>query len=261
MTGVQTCALPILRNVLAHLIQALRQHVPHARFTGIGGPRMAAAGFQTMFPMEKLAVMGIVEVLRHVPSHWRLLRRLTARMEAGQVGLAILIDYGGFNLRVAAAARRAGVPVLYYVTPQVWASRPGRMKVMARVITKAAVILPFEEALLRQHGVNARFVGHPLLDRAAALPSREEARARLGLPATGEVLALFPGSRPQEIARHTRDFAEVARELVRRRPGLTVVIGLAPGVTLDPAALPFRTVSSASFDVLRAADEIGRAHV
>ena len=159
-------------------------------------------------------------MLRHVPSHWRLLRRLMARMETGQVGLAILIDYGGFNLRVAAAARRAGVPVLYYVTPQVWASRPGRMKVMARVITQAAVILPFEEALLRRHGVKATFVGHPLLDRAAAMPDRDEARRRLGLPEAGEVLALFPGSRGEEIRRHLGDFVDVARRLEAARPGL-----------------------------------------
>jgi lipid-A-disaccharide synthase len=236
----------------AALAEQLRRTRPGLRLVGIGGERMAAAGVDLLARTQGVA--GIVEVLRHVPSHWRLLRRLMARMETGQVGLAILIDYGGFNLRVAAAARRAGVPVLYYVTPQVWASRPGRMKVMARVITQAAVILPFEEALLRRHGVKATFVGHPLLDRAVALPSRADARARLGLPATGEVLALFPGSRPQEIARHTRDFAAVAHELLRRRPGLTVVIGLAPGVTLDRAALPFPTVSSASFDVLRAAD-------
>jgi len=193
-------------------------------------------------------------VLRHIPAHWRLLGRIRERLAGGHVRLAILIDYGGFNLRVAAIARAAGVPVLYYITPQVWASRAGRLKTMARVITRAAVILPFEEALLRAHGIDATFVGHPLLDRASDLPSRVEARRRLGLREGGEVLALFPGSRPQEIALHSADFVAVARELQRRRPGLEVVVGVAPTVEIDPAAVPFRLVRAPSFDVLRAAN-------
>ncbi len=213
---------------------------------------MAAAGVRLFERAE--GVVGFVEVLKHLPAHLRLLRAVRAHLRSGRVGLIILIDYPGFNLRVARAARDAGVPVLYYITPQVWAWKPGRVTLMAEVITKAAVILPFEEPLLRDAGIDTTFVGHPLLDRAQGLPGRDEARQRLGLPADREVLALFPGSRAQEIARHVRDFEAVARELQRRRPGLEVVVSVAPTIQLDASQLPYPMVRAQSFDVLRAAD-------
>ncbi|HVE79562.1 MAG TPA: lipid-A-disaccharide synthase [Gemmatimonadaceae bacterium] len=233
---------------------ALRSRAPDLRLFGIGGDRMRAAGVELVEHAERLAVMGFVEVLRHVPEHWALLRRLRQRLRSGRVALVILLDYPGFNLRLASAAAEAGVPVLYYITPQVWAWGAGRLAKMARVIRKAAVILPFEEALLRAHGVDATFVGHPLLDRAAAMPSRAEARRRLGLPEEGQVLALFPGSRAQEIARHLRDFVRTARVLGQRVPGLRVLVGVAPTVRLDETDVPFPVARDASFDLLRAAD-------
>ncbi len=235
--------------MLAERLQALRPGVP---LSGTGGARMRAAGVEMLEEHE--GVVGFVEVLKHIPSHYRLLRRLTARLATGRVGLVICIDYPGFNMRVAAAAAAQGVPVLYYITPQVWAWRAGRLKQMAKVITKAAVILPFEEALLRGAGVDATFVGHPLLDRAQALPTPAEARARLGLPASGEILALFPGSRAQEIRRHLHEFLAVANELTRRRPGLQVVLSVAPTIDLRDNDVPVPLIRSASFEVLRAAD-------
>ena len=119
------------------LAEALRRRRPDLALVGTGGPRMAAAGVEMLEQIE--GVVGFVEVLRHVPAHLRLLRRRTARLRSGRVGLVILIDYPGFNLRVAAAARAAGVPVLDYITPQVWAWKRGRVRTMAEVITKAAV--------------------------------------------------------------------------------------------------------------------------
>jgi lipid-A-disaccharide synthase len=235
--------------ILAERLRGLRPGVP---LSGTGGARMRDAGVTMLEEHE--GVVGFVEVLRHIPSHWRLLNRLKRRLSSGGVGLVICIDYPGFNMRVAAAAAAAGVPVLYYITPQVWAWRAGRTRTMARIITKAAVILPFEESLLRAAGVDATFVGHPLLDRALAMPTKAEARARLGLPVGGDVLALFPGSRAQEIRRHLRDFVEVGRELERRRPGLRVVLSVAPTIELRDEEVPFPLVRSASFDVLRAAD-------
>lgn len=236
----------------AGVVERLRARLPDVRFAGLGGERMAAAGVDLMARTSGL--IGFLEVARHLPGQLRLLARVRERLRTGDVALAILIDYGGFNLRAAAAARAAGVPVLYYITPQVWASRPRRMQTMARVISRAAVILPFEEALLRANGIAATFVGHPLLDRAVALPSRADARARLGLGEHDRVLALFPGSRRQEVARHLEDFAGVARELERRRPGLRIVVSVAPTVDVSTAVLPYQLVRSSSFDVLRAAD-------
>jgi lipid-A-disaccharide synthase len=235
--------------ILAERLQALRPGVP---LTGTGGARMRAAGVTMLEEHE--GVVGFVEVLRHIPAHYRLFKRLEARFASGAVGLVVCIDYPGFNMRVAAAAAARGIPVLYYITPQVWAWRAGRLKKMARVISKAAVILPFEEAMLREAGIDATFVGHPLLDRAQSLPAKAEARQRLGLSADGELLALFPGSRAEEIRRHMADFLAVADELRRRRPGLQVVLSVAPTIALRDDEVPVPLVRSASFDVLRAAD-------
>lgn len=232
----------------------LRVRAPGIPMAGIGGARMEAAGVQLFEHTDNLAVMGFVEVLKHVPLHWRLLAGLKRRLRAGQVGLVIVLDYPGFNMKVAAAAHDAGVPVLYYITPQVWAWGARRLGAIARIVTRAAVILPFEEELLSGAGVNAKFVGHPLLDRAGALPSREQARAALGLPADGPVLAMFPGSRWSEIGRHLDPFVATARELERRMPGLRVVVSVAPGITLDPARCPYQQVHESSFTVWRAAD-------
>jgi lipid-A-disaccharide synthase len=222
--------------------------------TGIGGDEMRAAGVELVEHTERLAVMGFVEVLKHIPLHYRLARELEGRIRSGRVALVVLIDYPGFNMKIAAAARAAGVPVLYYITPQVWAWGAKRLRELARTITKAAVILPFEESLLREHGIDATFVGHPLLDRARTLPGRAEARRSLGVRDEDRLLALFPGSRAQEIARHLDRFVATARELQRRDPSLKVVVSAAPHVRIASERCPYPLVHSASFAVLRAAD-------
>lgn len=237
-------------SVAAHL----REIRPDLTTAGVGGPHMRSSGVVITRDYSELAVMGFTEVLKHIPKHAILLRELRARIAGGGVAAVVLIDYPGFNMKVAAAAQAAGVPVLYYVTPQVWAWGAGRLPKLAKLVTKAAVILPFEQPLLEGYGIDATFVGHPLLDRAGNLASREEARARLGISATERVLALFPGSRGQEIARHFAPFIESGRELARRYPGLRVIVHAAPTVDLTGLDCPFEIVHGASFDVFRAAD-------
>jgi lipid-A-disaccharide synthase len=238
----------------AGVARALTARSAPFRLTGIGGDEMRAAGVELVEHAERLAVMGFVEVLKHIPLHYRLARELERRIRSGRVALVVLIDYPGFNMKIAAAARAAGVPVLYYITPQVWAWGAKRLRELARTITKAAVILPFEEALLREHGIDATFVGHPLLDRARALPGRAEARRTLGVGDSERLLALFPGSRAQEIARHLEPFVATARALQQRDPALKVVVSAAPHVEIAPDRCPYPLVHSASFPVLRAAD-------
>ena len=215
---------------------------------------MRDAGVELIEHTENLAVMGFIEPLKKAPRFLRLRRILRERIERGNVALVILIDFAGFNMKVAELASAAGVPVLYYITPQVWASRAGRLARLAKTITRAAVILPFEAALLRAHGIDATFVGHPLLDRALLLPSRDEARRAIGVSPDDTLLALFPGSRAQEIARHLDLFVDTARELQRRNPALKVVVGAAPHVTIPPERCPYPLVHAASFALLRAAD-------
>lgn len=236
---------------VASAIHALRPDWP---LIGIGGPRMSAAGVVLDEDVVSQAVMGFAEVIAHLPRHYALLRRARQQLRSGSVGLLICVDYPGFNMKLAAAARDAGVPVLYYITPQVWAWGARRLPQLARIITKAAVILPFEESLLRQHGIDATFVGHPLLDRAQTLPTRAAARAQLGLGETDRVLALFPGSRAQEVERHLDAFVAAARVVESRLPGLRVVVGEGPGVRIDRAQCPYPVVASSSFVLFRAAD-------
>ena len=238
----------------AAVASELRRLRPDVRMRGIGGERMERAGVELIERSDRLAVMGFVEVLRHVPRHYALLRALRARLRSGSVAAIMLVDYPGFNMKLARAAHEAGVPVLYYITPQVWAWGAGRLPAIARTVTKAAVILPFEEALLRKHGVDATFVGHPLLDRAQQLPSRDEARRSLNLTLDAPVLALFPGSREQEIARHLDLFVATGIEMKRRRPDLQVIVSGAPSIELAASRCPFPIVRGASFPVLRAAD-------
>jgi lipid-A-disaccharide synthase len=238
----------------AAVASALRKKGAPYALTGVGGDAMREAGVELIQHTASVAVMGFVAPIRHMPRLFRLRRALQARIRSGRVALVVLIDSAGFNMGIAAAAAAAGVPVLYFITPQVWASRPGRMVKLARTVTKAAVILPFEERLLREHGVDATFVGHPLLDRALTLPDREEARRTLGIGPGDRLLALFPGSRAQEIARHLDPFVATARELQRRDPALKVVVSSAPHVTIPVERCPYPLVHSASFAVLRAAD-------
>ncbi len=237
----------------AGVADELRRLRPDLELTGFGGPLMERAGVK-LFDRYESGVMGFLEIVRHIPRHIALLEKVRGRLARGNVKLLIVIDYPGFNMKAAAAAKAAGVPVLYYVTPQVWAWGEGRLPKLAKIVSKAAVILPFEEPLLRGHGIDATFVGHPLLDRVGVMPSRQEARSALGLEGDAPVLALFPGSRQQEIDRHVDDFVETARELERAVPGLRTIVSVAPSITLDPARCPFRLVHSASFTVLRAAD-------
>jgi lipid-A-disaccharide synthase len=238
----------------AGVAAALRRIRPELLLAAVGGRRLAEEGVELIHRDEQLGVMGFLDVLKHVPRHFLLLRTMRKMFERGEVAALILIDYPGFNMKVAAAAKRAGVPVLYYVTPQVWAWGAGRIPRLAQLITKAAVILPFEEPLLRGFGIDATFVGHPLLDRAVDMPTKVEAREALRLALNTPVLALFPGSRQQEIDRHIDDFVATAKELQRRIPGLQVLVSVAPTVALDSRRCPFRLVHSASLSVLRAAD-------
>lgn len=238
----------------AAVAREIRRLAPAVKLAGIGGTRMQREGVELIEHVSRLSVMGFTEVLRHIPRHYQLLRRVTARIESGNAGLVILVDYPGFNMKVAHAAHEAKVPVLYYVAPQVWAWGANRIAKLAEYVTRAAVILPFEEKMLRMGGVDATFVGHPLLDRAVSLPSLSQAREKLGLPMNAPVLALFPGSRFQEIARHLDVFVATARELESRVPGLRVVVSGAPDIRIDSSCCPYPVITEDSFTVLTAAD-------
>jgi lipid-A-disaccharide synthase len=213
----------------AAFVRELREQVPGVRVQGFGGPKMAAEGVELMERMERLTVIGFVEVLKKVPAHWKLLKAIERRLEQGDVKLVVLVDYPGFHLRVAAAARRHGVPVLYYIAPQLWAWHESRVKQMARNVAHLAVILPFEEKFFADRGVPTTFVGHPLLDRPQIEGDRAAVKTRLGLDGARPVLGLFPGSRKQETARLWPLFRDAAGLVRREHPDVQVLVAAAAG--------------------------------
>jgi lipid-A-disaccharide synthase len=221
----------------AGVVQALRARHPDATIEALGGPRMAAAGAQIRYPMEGLAAFGLVEVVTKLAAHLRLLRALRADFRAHRYDLVILIDYPGFHVRVAEAAREAGTKVLYYIAPQLWAWRPGRARRFASAVDRLAVVLPFEQRFFGRLGLRSDYVGHPLVDRGV-WPTRSEARARLGVPPDGRVLGIFPGSRQQEIGRLWRPFRDAARRLLDEgRCDHVLVAGTLGGDYPDPGPL------------------------
>lgn len=208
----------------AGLLAALRQRFPNARFAGIGGPRMVAEGFEAWHDCEALAVMGLAEVLRHLPRLLRLRRDTVARLIAWQPDLFIGIDAPDFNLGVERRLKNAGLRTVHYVSPSIWAWRQGRAKRIGRSADRVLCLFPNEPAIYAQHGVDAVFVGHPQADAFPLEPDRAGARAALGLPPDAPVLALLPGSRLGEIRRIGPDFLGAAARVRARVPGLRIVL-------------------------------------
>jgi lipid-A-disaccharide synthase len=234
----------------AAVASALRRQLD-ADVEAFGGPCLEAAGAVVLDRMEHFSVVGFVEALWKAPAHFRLLARVRKAFRAGRYDLAILVDYPGYHLRAAAAAARTGTPVLYYVAPQMWAWAPGRVRRLTSV-RRLAVILPFEEAFFRTHGVAATFVGHPLCDRPAP-PPRSDARRQLGLDAGRPVLGLFPGSRAQEVSRLWPVFRAAALAALRQKPDLQIVVaGTARAAYPDPG--PIRVHEGDPLLVFAAAD-------
>jgi len=194
---------------------------------------MAEEGVEILAGLDQLAVMGFAEVVRHLPFFWRLERRVKALMKSLSVDLVLPIDYPGFNLRIARHAREAGIPTLYYIAPQVWAWKARRAQQLARDADRIAVILPFEEEIFRAAGGNAAFVGHPLLEDTSPVPDREGFCRESSLDPARPILALFPGSRRQEIRRHLELFLRVADRIKETLPEVQSALGRAPSIPRD----------------------------
>jgi lipid-A-disaccharide synthase len=211
----------------AALIGALRERLPGARFCGVAGPKMRAAGCEVWAEAEELAVMGLTEIVRHLPRLLRLRGRLQRRLLREQPAVFIGIDAPEFNLRLERALKVQGLRTVQYVSPQVWAWRQGRVRTMHESCDLVLCLLPFETDFYRAHGVPARFVGHPLADQIPLDVDRAGARRALGLDSESAVVALLPGSRVGEAARLAEDFIGAARWLAGRRPGIRFVAPMA----------------------------------
>jgi lipid-A-disaccharide synthase len=250
----------------AGLIEALRERYPDAQFAGVGGPRMCAAGFDAWWDCSALAVMGLVEVVRHLPRLLALRRDLLARTLAWRPDVFIGIDAPDFNLGLERRLKQRGLRTVHYVSPSVWAWREARAARIGRSAQRVLCLFPMEPAIYARHGVDARFVGHPLADSFALQPDRHAARRTLGVPHDVPVLALLPGSRLGEIARLGRVFLDAARRIAAQLPGLLVLAPMANEAcraamlaldpTLNDSDSPVRLIDGEAHQAMIAADVV-----
>ncbi len=249
------------------LIAALKARYPQARFSGIGGPGMVAQGLRSLVPMERLAVMGLVEVLRHLPELFRIRRQLYRHLLADPPQAFVGIDAPDFNLGLERRLRARGIPTAHYVSPSVWAWRPWRVRKIVRAVDLMLTLLPFEAAFYRNHGVAVRHVGHPLADMIPLRSDAMAARKSLGLewPADAPLVALLPGSRTGEVGRMGALFLETANWLYARRPDLRFLIpaatprlneALAALRSTRAPALPLTLIQGQSREAMAAADVV-----
>jgi len=208
----------------ADLIIALRQRYPQARFIGIGGARMQAQGFESWYDIRELSLFGFSEVISHLPRLLRLRKALVARLLQAKPAVVIGIDAPDFNLGVEQRLKQAGLLTVHYVSPSVWAWREKRAEKIGRSVHRVLCLFPMEPAIYAKHGIDARFVGHPLADRFALVSDRVGARNFLQLPQQAPVLAVLPGSRPSEVVRLGQIFIDAAHRVAAALPGLRIVI-------------------------------------
>ena len=246
------------------LIRSLRTLIPSARFEGVAGPRMRAAGCEALYPQERLAVMGFVEVLGRFRELLDMRRRLLRHFIQSPPDIVVGVDAPDFNLRLEQGLRQAGIPTVHYVSPSVWAWRRYRLRRIARAVDCVLTLFPFEERFYVEHGIPVRFVGHPLADEIPLEPDRAAARQALGLPAEGPVVALLPGSRSSELRYLAEPFVATARWLHQRRPDIHFVAPFAGEETRaqfeaalgGDTELPITLVNGRSREAMTAADAV-----
>ncbi len=244
----------------SRLVEELRAIDPTVRVVAVGGERLAAAGATLLADIRDLGAMGFGEVIRQLPRLRALERTLVRFLDEERPGAVVPVDYPGFNLRIARRAKERGIPVVYYIAPQVWAWGKDRVHRIARCVDRLLVVFPFEESIFRAAGIDTTFVGHPLMEGIAHAPSRSEARASLGIPESRPVLGLLPGSRVQEVRFILPRMLAAARIAREKRPDLEILVSRAPSVPEKEVAAVgvadegARVVGGDAARIVRAAD-------
>ncbi len=215
------------------LVRAIAAQQSDVEFLGIGGDRMRNAGVQLFYHINDMSVLGFWDVLKRLRFFKKVYRQLVETMDRQRPALLILIDYPGLNLKLAAAARARAIKVFYYIAPQVWAWGASRIPKMARLVDRMAVILPFEEPMFRRAGIDATFVGHPLLEIVASRMSQEKFFQENALDAGKKTIGILPGSRPLEVKRLLPEMLEIVRRLRLKYPDIQAIIGKASSLSAE----------------------------
>jgi lipid-A-disaccharide synthase len=241
----------------AHLVEAIHRIAPEVQFFGVGGEGLAREGMKLLYHAHSLAVVGITEALLKLRPILKAFQGLKESLDHEKPDLLILIDFPDFNLRLAKIAHRRGIPILYYISPQVWAWRPKRIKLIARLVKKMVVLFPFEVPLYEAAGVDVEWVGHPLLDIVKPTLPQEVAFQQFGLDPKRRTIGLLPGSRKHEVEKLLPPLLASAHLLQKEIPRLQFIIPLAPGIsraTLSPwtgnISIPLKVVEGWTYDVM-----------
>ncbi|MFA4970747.1 MAG: lipid-A-disaccharide synthase [Sulfuritalea sp.] len=253
-------------QLAAHLITALKQHLPDAQFYGIGGPKMQREGFDSLWPAEMLAVRGYAEVLRHYRAITRMRRQLLRRLLQDRPDVFIGVDGSDFNLWLEKRLKRAGIPTIHFVSPSIWAWRRNRMHKIVQAVTHILALYPFEPELYQGTAVKCSYVGHPLADVIPLEIDQRVARERLGVPQDQPVIALLPGSRQSELHFMAETFVETAKLLLARYPKLQFLVPLVSRETrlqfetalwkLKADELPFTLMFGHAAEAVAASDAV-----
>ncbi|MCK5186407.1 MAG: lipid-A-disaccharide synthase, partial [Deltaproteobacteria bacterium] len=214
----------------SHLVKAMLELKSGLNFYGMGGEKLKDAGANIIFDISKLSVMGITEVISHLGHLYHVFKWFEKSLKNDRPDLIILIDYPDFNLRLAKAAKKHNIPVLYYISPQIWAWRTSRIKKIAKLVNKMIVVFPFELALYEEEGIDVSFVGHPLLDIVEVRNSKAENIKRFGLDEQKITIGLLPGSRLTEVKKILPPMIEAAQQLSRKFDNLQFILPVAPGL-------------------------------
>ncbi len=245
----------------SHLVEAIQRIEPEVQFSGVGGEGLERRGVKLLYPSHSLSVVGITEVFVKLRTILKALRGLKRSLEREKPDLVILIDFPEFNLRLAKIAHRRGIPILYYISPQVWAWRPKRIRLIAQLVRKMVVLFPFEVPLYEAAGVDVEWVGHPLLDIVKPTLPKEKAYQQFGLDPKQRTIGLLPGSRSHEVERLLPPLLASAHLLQKEIPDLQFVIPLAPGLPktilssrMKNISVPVKVVEGFTYDVMNLSD-------
>lgn len=246
----------------AEVVAELNRRSPQLKIFGVGGKAMRAHTFEALVPAEEMSLAGLTEVLMGLPRMFRIMGQLTQAAKERRPDVVMLIDLPDFNIRLAKRLKKLGIPVVYYISPQIWAWRQGRVEQIRRFVDKMLVILPFEKDFYKKHNVDVEFVGHPLVEELTHAPTQAIAREELGLQKPqGPILALLPGSRQKEVSRHLPIMLEAVELLRKESPSVKALIPVASTISkswvqdlVKQAGVDAEVIDGKAVEIVRACD-------